>query len=537
MRRSAALAFLLLACSGTRQAFPPPEQPRTDAARQDPPAQALPCEGPAVPETAPWYATAVFYEIFVRSFRDSDGDGIGDLRGVVERLDYLEGLGVTALWLMPINKSPSYHGYDVTDYRAINPDYGAIEDFEALASEADKRGIKVVLDLVMNHSSNKHPWFVKGKRGPGQEFSDRYVWSDTKLGWSQPWNPGSTTWHQAGVRWYYGLFTSGMPDLNHANPEVQAEFQDIGSFWLDKGAAGFRLDAARYLVETGGGDGQADQPATHAAWKALRAHLAKDHPDHLLVGEVWTDLEATATYFGQGDELHMLFGFDRSDATRKALRLGASSGLAGQLCAELKATPATGQGAFGSFLTNHDLDRLATDVAHDPAALKLSATLLLTLPGVPFVYYGEELGLSNGPATGDIAKRLPMRWDETDFFGFSEVDPWSIDEGSKSVAPVSVQAADPASLLEHYRAVIALRRAHPALSSGATRRVTAESKGGSVFAVLRTRGDTRILVVANLGKTTATELKLGVTGASEALLGSWPASEMAPRAAAVIKLE
>ncbi len=525
----ALVAVLVAGCSSTRTTLPdpvptatpdsaterPPDRttrpPAVDPTTEDRPEPDAPCQLAETPAPAPWYVDAVFYEIFVRSFQDSDADGIGDLQGLISRLDYLQGLGITALWLMPINKSPSYHGYDVTDYRDINPDYGTLADFDALIAAADKRGIRVVMDLVINHTSRQHPWFVKAKRGPEQPRNDWYVWSDKAHDWGKPWDPKGDVWHVAGSRFYYGLFSPNMPDLNFQEAAVQAEIKDIAAFWLARGAAGFRLDAARYLVESGQPDGQADQPDTHAFWRTMRSQLQTAGSDALLVGEVWTDLKTTATYFGQSDELHMLFGFDRADATRDALRLGVAAGFTGRLCEEMTLAA---NGVMGSFLTNHDLDRFATDVI-DPAALKLSATLLLTLPGTPFIYYGEELGLANGPAMGDIAKRLPMRWDDTPHHGFTTGEgPWETDKGNKSVPDVAAQLADATSLLSHYKALIQLRRAHPALSRGSAIRVPVTSDGGSLLAVLRATAEERILLVFNLGKSPAKAVTPQVDGAT-----------------------
>lgn len=521
----AALALMALACSGTRTRLPEgpveagaPPPAGTDSGPDSPvplenggPSAPVVCEAPA-PAEVPWYREAVFYEVFVRSFQDSDGDGVGDLAGLTSRLDYLQELGVTALWLMPISPSPSYHGYDVTDYRGVSKDYGTLEDFDALILAAKGHGIRVVLDLVMNHTSRQHPWFVTGKRGPDQAHHDWYLWSHKPLPWGRPWEPGGTVWHPAGARYYYGLFSPSMPDLNYTTPAVQQEMLDIADFWLARGAAGFRLDAARYLVEEGGGEQQADRPGTHAFWKALRASIATKYPEALLIGEVWTDLERVVTYFGDGDELQMVFGFDRADATRDALRLGSAGTLVGRLCEELAAAPS--HGTMGSFLTNHDLDRLGTDVSSDPAVLKLGATLLLTLPGTPFIYYGDELGMANGPAPGDIAKRLPMRWDESPVHGFTTAtDPWYPDDSAQGAAPVSLQAADEASIYNHYKAMIALRRANPALVSGGTHRLTVSGTGGSLMAVLRERGESRVVVVANLGKVAATGVEVSVDDA------------------------
>ena len=226
----------------------------------------------------------------MRSFQDSDGDGKGDLKGLSSRLDYVKDLGVDALWLMPVFDSPSYHGYDTTDYEKINPDYGTNGDFERLLAEAHRRGMHVVVDLVLNHTSWKHPWFVESASSPGSPKRDWYVWSATDLHWPQPWNANSDTWHEKNGAYYYGLFWAGMPDLNYRTPAVREEAKRIASLWLSRGVDGFRLDAARHLIETGPGEhGQNDTPETHAFWKEFAAYVRSVKQDAVLIGENWTE--------------------------------------------------------------------------------------------------------------------------------------------------------------------------------------------------------------------------------------------------------
>ena len=304
-------AALPLACACARGAAPSGAAP-TDVAT--PPEAAALADGAAAPRepcsaaeaTAPrWWDEAVGYEIFVRSFQDSDGDGVGDLTGLTQRLDSLndgdpgttDDLGVDLLWLMPITESPSYHGYDVTEYRTVDAEYGTAEDLQVFLDAAHARGLRVVTDLVMNHSSKQHPWFLDAATGPDAAHRDWYVWSDTFLDWDRPWGAGPT-WHRATSGWYYALFWEGMPDLDYRSPAVQAEMAAVALHWLELGVDGFRLDAARYLVETGPGDGQADTEPTHACWRGMAATVAAAHPDALLVGEVWTDSAIVGTYFG-----------------------------------------------------------------------------------------------------------------------------------------------------------------------------------------------------------------------------------------------
>jgi glycosidase len=249
----------------------------------------------------------------VRSFADSDGDGIGDLRGLTARLDYLNDgdpntssdLGVQAVWLMPIFPSPSYHGYDVSDYRGINPQYGTLADFDAFVTAAHARGIAVLLDFVINHSSSNHPWFVDSASGPSSGKRDWYSWSATDPGWNKPFD-ASSSWYERSGGWYYGAFCGCMPDLNLANAAVETEITDAMKFWLARGVDGFRLDAVRYLYEAGRGL-QSDQPANHAFLKRLRASLAAAATDMVLVAEAWASVDVQATYRGAGDEVQLAF--------------------------------------------------------------------------------------------------------------------------------------------------------------------------------------------------------------------------------------
>src|SRR5687767_12780971 len=259
----------------------------------------------------PWWNDRVFYEIFVRSFYDSDGDGIGDLQGVIEKLDYLndgdpdttDDLGVTGIWLMPVMEAPSYHGYDVTDYRKVDPDYGTNEDFRRLVNEAHERGIIVITDFVVNHTSTEHPWFQDSVQGG--EHADWYVWSDTDPGTRGP--SGQVVWHPAdNGRYYYAVFWEGQPDLNLANPDVKAEIYDVARFWLeDMGADGFRIDGARHIIEDEAS--QVDTPETIAWLTDFREHVRSINPDALVVGEVWTSSSTVARYVPEALDLGFEF--------------------------------------------------------------------------------------------------------------------------------------------------------------------------------------------------------------------------------------
>lgn len=455
---------------------------------------------------APWWKGAVFYEIFVRSFKDSNGDGIGDLRGLTEKLDYLNDgdpktttdLGVDALWLMPVFGSPSYHGYDTTDYEHLNAQYGTDAEFANFLAEAHKRGIKVMVDLVINHTSVKHPWFVESASSPSSPKRDWYVWSPTNLGWGQPWNASSPTWHQRGDAWYYGLFWAGMPDLNFRTPAVREEMKRIAVEWARRGIDGFRLDAIRHLIETGPGAGQAGSEENHVYLRELAAALKAVRPDIALVGEIWSTTEDIAPYFGNGtDELHMNFDFPLAGALVSTAWSGDSTKLLEQLASEQKLFPAAAVTA--PFLTNHDQPRVATALAKDSKRLGLAAAMLLTLPGAPFIYYGEELGLPNGPGNADEWKRTPMFWDATANAGFTSGTPWHETATEQVVAPVSAQQKDATSLWARYRSLVQLRHASPALGRGSLEVLDAGT--AKAVAWLRRDGSEQVLVVHNLAAT------------------------------------
>ena len=448
-----------------------------------------------------WANGAVFYEVFVRSFQDSDGDGKGDLKGLEARLDYVKDLGVDALWLMPVFDSPSYHGYDTTDYEKINPDYGTNGDFERLLAEAHRRGIHVVVDLVLNHTSWKHPWFVESASSPGSPKRDWYVWSATDLHWPQPWNANSDTWHEKNGAYYYGLFWAGMPDLNYRTPAVREEAKRIASLWLSRGVDGFRLDAARHLIETGPGEhGQNDTLETHAFWKEFAAYVRSVKRDAVLIGENWTETPIIATYYGSteivpgGDEFPLNFDFPLASRIVRGVKAQDAAPIAEKL-AEVRRTYPRGATDV-PFLTNHDQRRVASELDDDPGKLRTAAAVLLTLPGTPFLYYGEEIGLDNGPGTNDEWKRTPMPWDASAGGGFTTAArPWQAFASGHERTNVAAQAGDPSSLLSRYRKLLRVRHESEAIRRGAMEMVSAT---GPVLAYVLTRDGERILVAHNL---------------------------------------
>ena len=502
-----------------------------------------------------WARGAVFYEIFVRSFADSDGDGVGDLRGLTSRLDYLNDgdpatasdLGVDALWLMPIFASPSYHGYDVVDYETVNPEYGTLADFEIFVAAAHARGLRVILDLVLNHTSDRHPWFVESAASPTSAKRDWYVWRDDDPGWTQPWGGANRTWHARGGAHYYGIFWGGMPDLDFATPAVREEMKRIAELWLARGVDGFRLDATRHLFAAGPGELQNDRPETHAFLRELAAYLRAVRPDAILVGENWTDTDAIARYFGStaevpgGDELPMNFNFPLAGALVTAAASGDASP-ATRVLARMAETYPPGV-VDAPFLTNHDMVRVATQLGGDPARLAVAAAALLTLPGAPFLYYGEEVGLANGPGHDDRQKRTPMAWDASGA-GFSSATPWIAAAPGSERANVAAATGDGNSLLAVYRRWIALRKRLPALSRGELRLLSAGDASSPLLLFERRADGRRLLVAHNFGGSPAAAA-LAIAGEPVYLEGKGRARrserglevELPPLASAVFALD
>jgi glycosidase len=533
-RRALAAAFLLaLACATHRPVTPPAVAAAPAPAAQAPAAASLSAFTPvswAGPDE--WWNGAVFYEVFVRSFADSDGDGSGDLKGLVAHLDYLndgdpsthDDLGVDALYLMPVFESPSTHGYDVIDYEHVNREYGTDADLAALLDAAHRRGMKVILDLPLNHTSERHPWFRDAVSGPDAPKRGWYQWSPRNPGWGQPWDLNTPAWHRWGREYYYGLFTSAMPDLNYRNPEVREEMKRIVRLWLDRGVDGFRLDAVRFLVETGPMRGQVSTPETHAYLKELAASARAVRPQAPLVGEVWSITEDIADYYGDGrNELQLAFDFPLAAAIVSAARSGKTEELQSVLAAVEKSYP---PGAVDApFLTNHDQRRIATEVGNDPARLRLAAALLFTVPGSPFVYQGEELGQENGPGQADEEKRTPMSWDcAASYHGFSDISPWHPFAPGADRRCVSAERADPGSLLSWYRTLIALRKATPALGRGDLQLVKVPGAPRSAIAFLRRNGAEAVLVVHNAASEPADTGLLEVPGSSAEPLLPGPAA-------------
>jgi glycosidase len=467
---------------------------------------AAPCAGQRSPEVAPeWTRGSVCYEVFVRSFYDSDGDGVGDLNGLIEKLDYindgdaatLDDLGAGCIWLMPIAESPSYHGYDVVDYYRVDEEYGTNEGFKRLIMEAHRRGIAVLVDMVLNHASSDHPHFQEALRDPRSPYREWFRWAATKPADLNPW--GQSNWHRSPVRdeYYYAFFWEGMPDLNYESAAVQAEAKKVARFWLEEMEVdGFRLDAIPYLVEE---DGEIHHtPGTHAILRDYAAYVREIAPDAFTIGEVWDSTGAMMAYYP--DQLDGHFAFEVSDSILSAVRNGSARGLFGPALRLQRELP---HHRWSPFLRNHDQTRTVTFLDGDLARARVAATLLLTFPGLPFVYYGEEIGMSGDKP--DPRLRTPMHWSHDTGVGFSSGTPWALLHPDSLVANVAAQDSDPGSLLNVYRELIHLRAANSALGDGDLVPLAANHDVIAVY--LRRLDDRGVMVVVNLG----TEPLSGVT--------------------------
>ncbi len=451
-----------------------------------------------------WWHDAVFYQIFVRSFYDSDGDGIGDFNGITEKLDYLNDgnpetdtdLGVTGIWLMPIHPSPTYHGYDVMDYFAVNPQYGTMDDFKNMVAEAKKRGIHVIIDFVINHTSLQHPWFVASTKGEAP-YADYYIWADTNPGYNSPW--GSNVWHSASGRFYYGIFDTAMPDLNYDTPAVTDEIEQIANFWLNEvGIDGFRVDGAKHLLEEG--QVQENTPATEQWFQNFSKFYDQAKPEAVIVGEIWSPSAEVAKYLDEG-ELDLAFNFDLANEILAGATFREARRVNNSLTQQVRTF---GENRWATFLSNHDQTRVMTKVGGEMQRAKAAATLLFTVPGVPFLYYGEEIGMTGDKP--DPLIRTPMQWSAGQNSGFTTGTPWQSINGDAAIKNVEVMDQDEDSLLNHYRTMIQIRNNHYALREGQFVEVISNSRG--LFAMLRVAEKETVLVIVNLGNEAVTDPRL-----------------------------
>ncbi|RMF00523.1 MAG: maltose alpha-D-glucosyltransferase [Chloroflexi bacterium] len=490
-----------------------------------------------------WFKNAVFYEAHIRSFCDSNGDGKGDLPGLTSKLDYLQELGIDCLWLLPMFPSPlNDDGYDIADYHNIHPDYGTVEDFKTLISEAHARGIRVIADLVLNHTSDQHPWFVESRKSKDNPYRDYYVWSPTdqkykdariifvdteRSNWTLDETTGEYYWHR---------FYASQPDLNYDNPVVADTMIDVLKYWMDMGIDGFRADAVPYLFEREGTNCE-NLPETHAYLQRVRRVLDEDYPGAILLGEAnqWPwDLRP---YFGgdendptvPGNEFHMAFHFPVMPRIFKALKLGDATDVL-DIMSKTPSIPENCQWCV--FLRNHDeltlemvttedrqlmwnlyapdeqmklnlgiRRRLAPLLDNDRRKIELANSILFTLPGAPIIYYGDEIGMGDNISLFDRnGVRTPMQWNAEPGAGFSTAKPWApvIDNNEYGYQKINVaaQQADPRSLWHLMKHFIATRKANPVLGWGSCEFLSPGNN--AVLAYLRQTGDAALLAVHNL---------------------------------------
>ena len=460
---------------------------------------------PRATESIPWWNETVFYEIFVRSFKDSDGDGIGDFKGLTEKLDYLndgdpnttDDLGITGIWLMPIHEAGSYHGYDVIDYQSVESAYGGMADFKVFLEEAHKRGIRVIIDFVINHNSSQSEWFKNAATGPAAEYRNFYRWSTNNPNYDGPW--GQRVWHEKNGSYYYGLFWDGMPDLNYEEPRVKEEIFKAADFWLeDVGVDGFRLDAVKFIVEE---DRKLeDTQGTYQFWKEFTQHIKSTKSDAFSVGEAWTNTNGVLNYV-KDDRIDYCFEFDLAGNIQYAVNEGRSDNLYKQMQKMYNIYPHL---QYGTFLANHDQNRILNTLGNSESKVKLAAAIYLTLPGVPYLYYGEEIGMNGVKPDEDI--RRPMQWDNTSHSGFTTGNPWRFVHNEFSKYNVEKESTDPNSLLSTYRELIHLRNQEKALQKGTYEALTTDES--KVYAFLRQYEGESVIVLHNMGTSVIRDIAL-----------------------------
>jgi maltose alpha-D-glucosyltransferase/alpha-amylase len=501
-------------------------------------------------EEARWYQTAVLYELYVRAYRDSNGDGHGDLRGVIEKLDHIRDLGVDGIWLLPIYPSPLKDGgYDISDYYDIHPNYGTVEDFETLLEAAHERGLRVITDLVVNHTSDQHPWFVEARASRENPRRDWYVWSDTDQRYPEAriifidTETSNWAYDETTGQYYWHRFYSSQPDLNYDNPHVREAMLDVMAFWLDKGADGFRVDAVPYLYERENTNCE-NLPETHDYLKQMRRFLDERYPDAVMLCEANQPPEEVVEYLGDGDEFHMAFDFPVMPRIFMALY----SGEATKVVDILRQTPPIPEGcAWCSFLRNHDeltlemvsaeerqwmwdayapeprmrlnlgiRRRLAPLLDNNLDKIMLANRVLFSLPGAVILYYGDEIGMGDNIALPDRdGVRTPMQWTDGSNAGFSDAPPDQlyapvISDGfgfGYEHVNVAAQQDAPDSLLNRMRQLVALRKRYPVLGPGDLHLLEVDNP--AFLAFTRTWQGETVVVVHNFSpEEQATELDL-----------------------------
>jgi maltose alpha-D-glucosyltransferase/alpha-amylase len=493
------------------------------------------------PTPTPWYKDAIFYELHVKAYCDSTGDGIGDFDGLTAKLDHLAELGVDCIWILPMYPSPFRDdGYDIADYYSIHPSYGTIESFKRFLDAAHSRGLRVITELVKNHTSDQHPWFQEARSSPDNPRRDWYVWSDTDEKYKGvriiflDTEMSNWSWDPVSKAYYWHRFFSHQPDLNFDNPAVQEEMWNVMRFWLEMGVDGFRVDAVPYLIEREGTSCE-NLPETHEILKFLRGRLDEHFPGRVLLAEANMWPEDVRPYFGDGDEFHMAFHFPIMPRMFMALRLEERKPLI-EIIERTPPIPETCQ--WGVFLRNHDeltlemvtdqeRDYMYDEYAHDRTArinlgirrrlapllegdrrrIELMNAMLMSLPGSPVLYYGDEIGMGDNVFLGDRnGVRTPMQWNGSWNGGFSQADPERLYQpmiqnpvyGYPAVN-VESQRRNPNSLFNWMRRILEVRKSSDAFSRGDIQFL--KPANHRVLAYVRTLGDEHILVVNNLSAT------------------------------------
>lgn len=511
-----------------------------------PPSEPVTVAEPAVVELTeltaaqPWWEDAVFYQIWPRSFYDTTSDGHGDFNGMTAKLPYLQELGIDAIWLTPMFEAPSYHGYDFTEFYQVESDYGSMADFEYFVQQADAKGMKVILDLVINHISREHEWFRLSAEGV-DPYRDYFIWRKelpTKgEGWGHAWDTNDApeaVWHFDKRRgeYYYAAFGETQPDLNLKHPDVIAEMKKMAKFWLDKGVAGFRLDAVRFVIENGP-DAQADVAETIAYWQDFNNFVKSVNPNAYLVGEAWVDIPVAAKYWGDGKGLDQGFDFEVGYKIIGQLKQGSTNAaqfgtISGTQSGELhplqenlqRRTASVAPLAFFTpFLTNHDQDRLAFQLGDDRQTVlkksKQAAAMLFSSPGTKYIYYGEEIGLTQAQYGHDVYKRAPMLWANSTQGGFTDAPLSWVEQKALFTVPladwwpsflqqqlaqggntVAEQQAQPDSLWRLYQFLIAQQKQRPELKLAGSYQVTEPAPG--ILQIARELKDRKTYFVFNL---------------------------------------
>ena len=460
---------------------------------------------PAGTDGYPWWNDTIFYEVFIRSFYDGDGDAVGDFKGLLEKLDYLQELGITGIYLMPIYPSgdPAVDssGYRVEDYLAVNSDYGTLNEFRTLVAEIHKHGMRVIIDLVLNHTSANHPWF-EAAQDPDSPYRDYYIWSDSLPASKGPW--GQEAWFEGEQGYYFATFGEDFPDLNYENSTVTEAIYGIVKFWLtDIGIDGFRLDAAQHLIEEDPNH-QVDTGSTHQWYADFRSYVKGLNPDALLAGEVWNVDPAILASYTEGDELDLIWEFGIQQAVVDAVYSENSTPIAAALEDSMAFIP---EYRFITFLSNHDMTRIMTELENNIEKAKSTAFLILTTPGVPFLYYGEEIGMQGG---GDVEYEtllIPMQWTGQDNTP-SWKEAWETVSDDYLQYNVEAEMHDPDSILSFYRELILLRNEHAALRIGNF--TVLDSGSASIFSFLRVSQQERVLVIMNLSESSVTGIELSL---------------------------